>query len=94
MAIEPNLPIKDKKIESAAITQAKQATESVGKAVKATREELIKPKEGADSAKSSKAETGAAGKDSGDKDSGGKDSGAVDQAAIESGRGINVNIET
>ncbi len=89
MAIEPNLPIKDKKIESAAITQAKQATESVGKAVKATKEELVKPKEGVDSAKSSKAETGASGKDSG-----GKESAVADQAAIESGRGVNVNIET
>ncbi len=94
MVIEPNLPIKDQKIETAAITQSKQAVESAGKAVKYAKEQLVKPKEGADSAKSSKAETGAAGKDSGDKDSGGKDSGAVDQAAIESGRGVRVNIET
>lgn len=88
MAIEPNLPIKDKKMESAAIAQAKQAVESTAQAVKETKELLVKPKEGADSAKSSKDETKASGDESGG------DSGAADQAAVESGRGVNVNIET
>ena len=85
MAIEPNLPIKDKKMESAAIAQAKQAVDSSAQAVKETKEQLVKPKEGADSAKSSKDETTA---------SGGESGGGTDQTAIESGRGINVNIET
>ena len=88
MAVEPNPPIKDKKIEAAAIAQAKQAVESAGKAVKETKEQLVKPKEGADDTKGSKTETGSSNKDSSD------DSGGTDQTAIESGRGVNVNIET
>lgn len=88
MAIEPNLPIKDKKLEIAAIMQAKQATESAGQAVEEVKEQLVEPKQGADSANASKAETDASGSDAGG------DSAAADQAAIESGRGINVNIET
>ena len=88
MAVEPNLPIKDQKLEIAAIKQSKQAVDSVGKAVKEAKEVLVKPKEGADSAKSSKAETDASDKDSG------SDSETADRAAIESGRGVKVNIET
>lgn len=95
MAIEPNLPIKDKKLESAAIAQVKAAVESQGKAVKEVKEALVhKPKveTSAEKGKLSKEEQEAArvGGSVGKSGSGGDS----DPNATADGRGVKLNIET
>lgn len=89
MAIEPNLPIKDKKLESAAIAQVKAAVQSQGKAVKEVKEALVhKPKveTSAEKGKLSKEEQEAA--------RGGERSGDKDPNAAADGRGVKLNIQT
>lgn len=92
MAVEPNVPIKDKRLESAAIAQVKAAVQSQGKAVKETKEALAsKPKVevGAEKAKLSKDETETSGSGAGR----GRGSDSNPNAAAE-GRGTKLNIQS
>ena len=85
MAVEPNIPIKDVKVESAVLKQVQQAVREAGNQVQQTKEALKQPKQEKAENKSPEEKLDTAG---------GEGEGGSKQAQAVKDRGASVDIKT